>query len=57
MIVGVVALVFAVWGFMVRDLPFQNFYDLANLENPLDNLLHLVVGVWALWASMRKESA
>ena len=28
----------------------------ANLENPADSLLHLVVGVWALWASWRKES-
>ncbi len=26
----------------------------ANLENPADTLLHLVVGVWALWASMKK---
>lgn len=29
----------------------------ANLENPADSLLHLIVGVWALWASWRKESA
>lgn len=26
----------------------------ANLENPADTLLHLVVGAWALWASMGK---
>jgi hypothetical protein len=26
----------------------------ANLENPADTILHLVVGAWALWASMGK---
>lgn len=26
----------------------------ANLENPLDTILHLVVGAWALWASYKK---
>ncbi|MBI3335160.1 MAG: hypothetical protein HY001_01510 [Candidatus Portnoybacteria bacterium] len=25
----------------------------ANLENPLDTILHLVVGAWALWASYK----
>jgi hypothetical protein len=29
----------------------------ANLENPADSLLHLVVGGWALWASMRRAPA
>ncbi len=28
----------------------------ANLENPADTILHLAVGAWALWASMRKQS-
>jgi len=27
----------------------------ANLENPADTLLHLVVGAWALWASLKKQ--
>ncbi len=27
----------------------------ANLENPADTALHLVVGAWALWAGLRKE--
>ena len=27
----------------------------ANLENPMDTLLHIVVGAWALWASMSKS--
>jgi hypothetical protein len=26
----------------------------ANLENPADSILHLVVGAWALWAAFRK---
>ncbi len=26
----------------------------ANLENPADTILHLVVGGWALWAAMNK---
>lgn len=25
----------------------------ANLENPLDTILHIVVGAWALWAAMK----
>ncbi len=27
----------------------------ANLENPADTFLHLLVGAWALWASMKKQ--
>lgn len=27
----------------------------ANLENPADSLLHLLVGLWALWASWKKS--
>lgn len=27
----------------------------ANLENPADTLLHIIVGAWALWAGLRKE--
>lgn len=53
-IVGVVALVAGVWGFLVSGRPEPNFFG-ANLENPIDNLLHIVVGGWAFWA-MRAES-
>lgn len=28
----------------------------ANLENPADSLLHIVVGAWALWASWKKPA-
>ena len=55
-VVGLVALLFAVWGFMVAGEPAPNWYGIANLENPLDNLLHLVVAVWAIWAAARKNS-
>ena len=27
----------------------------ANLENPADSLLHLVIGAWALWAGFKKQ--
>ena len=56
-LVGLLALLFAVWGYMVADVPPLNWYGLANLENPLDNILHLVVGVWAVWAASRKSSS
>ncbi|MEK7465146.1 MAG: hypothetical protein AAB591_01870 [Patescibacteria group bacterium] len=29
----------------------------ANLENPADTLLHVVVGAWALWASWKKPAS
>lgn len=35
-------------------LGYANFLG-ANLENPADSLLHLVVGAWALWAAWRKQ--
>lgn len=54
-LVGVLALVVGVWGFTVAEKPFPNFLGGANLENVADNVLHLVVGVWALLASMGKQ--
>jgi len=50
LLVGVVAIVFAVWGYFVAGRPEPNL-GVANLEHPADNLLHLVVGIWALVAS------
>ena len=56
-IVGVLGLVTGVWGFFLANGDFMgghfahpNFFGLANLENPADNLLHLLVGVVALLA-------
>lgn len=51
-LVGVIGIFFAVYGqFLASGSP--NTFGIANLESPLDNLLHLVVGVWALWAAYR----
>jgi len=56
-IVGIVALFFGVYGFVVSGSDPPNIFGLANLENPLDNLLHLVVGVWALASAFMKGPA
>ena len=48
--VGVLGVLVAVWGFLVSGSASPNFYG-ANLENPADTALHLVVGLWALWAA------
>jgi hypothetical protein len=53
-LVGVIALFFGVYGFIVAGNPVPNTFG-YNLESPADNLLHLVVGAWALWAAMRKQ--
>lgn len=54
-LVGLVALFFGIMGFVVSGNPSPNFYGVANLENPVDNVLHLVVGVWALLAAFNKK--
>jgi len=54
-LVGVIALFFGLYGFVVAGSPVPNTFGVANLESPADNLLHLVVGAWALWASLRKQ--
>jgi hypothetical protein len=51
-VVGVVALFAALYGFMVSgDTGGANFFGVANVENPLDNVLHLVVAAWAFYAA------
>jgi uncharacterized membrane protein HdeD (DUF308 family) len=50
-LVGVIALFFAVYGFIQAGAAEPNTFGLANLENPSDNLLHLVVGIVALAAA------
>ncbi len=51
-VVGVVALLVGIYGFFLPAGTMQR-YNLgpANLENPLDNILHLFVAVWALYAA------
>lgn len=54
-VVGIVALLVGIWGFFLgADAP--NFYG-ANLENPADNILHLVIGIWAIWAAYKTRGA
>lgn len=49
-VVGVLALFFAVYNV------FSTSFLGANLESPADLILHLAVGVWALWAGVRSAS-
>ena len=55
-VVGLVSLFFGVYGFMVAGNPAPNTFGVANLENPLDNLLHLVVALWALASAFGKPA-
>lgn len=50
-IVGVIALFFAVYGFLQASAPEPNTFGVANLENPADNILHLVVAIAAFAAA------
>lgn len=56
-VLAVTGLAFGIGGFFLPagSLAKGNFLGLANLENPADNVLHLVVGIWtaasALWGS------
>ena len=54
-LVGVTALFFTVVGFAVGGdtTSGANTFGIANLESPADDILHLVVGVWALVAAFR----
>lgn len=55
-LVGIIALFFGVYGFLVANNAEPNTFGLANLENPADNLLHLFVAVWAFASSYRAET-
>jgi uncharacterized membrane protein HdeD (DUF308 family) len=55
-LVGVIALFFAVYGFLSASGAEPNTFGVANLENPADNLLHLVVGIVALVAAWMPSS-
>ena len=54
-LVGVIALFFAVYGFLQAGAPEPNTFGVANLENPSDNILHLVVGIAAFAAVYMKS--
>ena len=57
LLVGVVGLLVGIWGFLL-PAGSPNFYG-ANLENPLDNILHLAVGLWAVisWRGAKKMTS
>ena len=48
-LLGVVGLFFAIYSAFISTMFLG-----ANLENPADTVLHLAVGIWALWAGMQK---
>jgi hypothetical protein len=50
-LVGIIALFFAAYGFLNAGAAVPNTFGVANLENPSDNILHLVVGIWAIAAA------
>ena len=52
MLLGVVGILVGLYSLVIS----QSFLG-ANLENPADSILHLVVGAWALYASMAKGQA
>ncbi|HET7676785.1 MAG TPA: hypothetical protein VFK38_02960 [Candidatus Limnocylindrales bacterium] len=52
-LVGIIALFFGIYGFVAAGGAEPNTFGIANLESPSDNILHLVVGGWALWAALR----
>lgn len=54
-IVAVVALVAGIWGFFVAGRAAPNFLG-VNLDNPVDNLLHIVVGIWGVLAARGKSA-
>ena len=57
-VVGVVALFFGLYGFVLPAMMMGkgfNTFGVANLESPVDNVLHLVVGVWALCVAFMKK--
>jgi hypothetical protein len=56
-LLGIVALFFAVYGFYVGGNDAPNTFGVSNLESPLDDILHLVVAAWALYAAWRPAPA
>lgn len=56
-LLGIVALFFTVYGFYVSGQAVPNTFGLANLETPVDDVIHLVVGAWALYAAWRPQGA
>jgi hypothetical protein len=49
-LLGIVGIVVGLWSLVIGP----EFLG-ANLENPADTVLHVVVGIWALWAGLNKK--
>lgn len=52
---GIGAIAIAALGFMVSGHPAPNVYGTVNLDHPVDNVLHAVLGLWALYAAFNKK--
>lgn len=54
-----VVMILGAVGVLVGIYSLLGYSDLlgANLENPADSILHIVIGAWALWASWKKPVA
>ena len=57
LLVGVIALFFGIYGFVVAGNTAPNTFGISNLESPADNILHLVVAAWAFLAGWKSEPA
>jgi hypothetical protein len=55
LLVGVIALFFGIYGFVVAGSASPNTFGISNLESPADNILHLVVAAWAFLAGWKSE--
>ncbi len=55
MILGIIGILIGLYSLFGPVTEGKTFLG-SNLENPADTLLHLVVGAWALWASMGKKT-
>lgn len=56
-LVAAMALFFTVYGLAVASAPPLNTFGVAQLNNPLDNLIHLAVGIWGGYVVFRKQPA
>lgn len=49
-VVGILALLVGLYSLMGTKM-----IGAASLENPADTILHLVVGIWAVWAALKTK--
>lgn len=58
-VLAITGLAVGIWGFFLPAGSFAkgNVFGVANLENPADNLLHVIVGIWAILAVVLDRTA